>query len=72
MQGDEDGGGGREGKRILGLLSVGCRLDVEDDLRLVAALVESFVTGFAIAHVVGAAATVVGARVAHIWSCWSG
>jgi hypothetical protein len=41
-------------------------------MRLVAALVESFATRFATAHVVGAAATVVDARVAHVWSCWSG
>jgi hypothetical protein len=41
-------------------------------VRLVAALVESFATGFATTHVVGAAAPVVGARVAHVWSCWSG
>jgi hypothetical protein len=65
-------GGQREGKRIPGLWSVGRRLAVEDDMRLVAALVESFATKFATAHVVGAAATVVDARVAHVWSCWSG
>jgi len=45
---------------------------VEDDVRLVATLMESLATGVAAAHVVEVAATVLGTLVAHGWSSWSG
>jgi len=45
---------------------------VEDDVRQVAALIESLATRAAAAHIVEAATTVVSTPVAHGWSCWSG
>ena len=45
---------------------------VEDDVRLVATLMESLATGVAAAHVAEVAATVLGTLVAHGWSSWNG